>query len=273
MLHRVTRGTAAVAHSGLRIGRTRGRGAQQQQYHFLPQQQQWQPRRPSLASYSSSAREHALSFFPGLQKGGRIKGGGAFTARELRSAYFEESKRLHPDVSSLDKAAATKLFLEMTTAYETLLAAPYQRRGRRRRKKKSSGNANDDADDADDDDDAYDDGDDDGDDDLYMSEREEAEWRRNCELWVGVGAELVEELKADPAFREWLMLPEPDAEHWRLFLFSHGGLAAFPLRPQLATGGGGGGSGDGGGGGTMGGTGAGGAPLMIGKRPRRKRKP
>ena len=43
-----------------------------------------------------------------------------FSARDLRQAYFVASKRLHPDVSTLDKASATALFLEMTEAYELL---------------------------------------------------------------------------------------------------------------------------------------------------------
>lgn len=174
----------------------------------------------STSSTPPTSLNNPLAFFPGL--GG---GGGSFTALELRKAYFTESKRLHPDVSKLDKEAATKLFLEMTSAYEMLLDAG-----------SGGGSGSREG----------------GGDDFFMGENEEAEWRRTCDLWVGVSAELVEDLKADPAFREWLMMPEPDAEHWRLFLFSNGGLARFPLRPKLAGG-------------------ADGGPLMLGKRRRKKK--
>ena len=130
--------------------------------------------------------------------------------QELRTAYFQASKKLHPDVSNLDKAAATAHFLQMTDAYELLSEHLKQQE----KSDADGGNQSQ---------------------DIYMTRDEEAEWRRACDAWVGVSAELVEELKADPAFREWLMLSEPDAEHWRLFLFNHGGLSFFPLRPQLSS--------------------------------------
>ena len=44
-----------------------------------------------------------------------------FSKKELRDSYSIASKKLHPDVNrSIGKEAATKLFLEVTDAYEIL---------------------------------------------------------------------------------------------------------------------------------------------------------
>ena len=185
----------------------------------------------------------AFSGIHGVEKAHSLLGlPSKFSARDLRKSYLMASKKLHPDVSTLDKDAATKLFLEMTEAYEILQdlllqAKAHTDAGGDMHDFQSSNSR----------------GDRMNDEDLLMSEEEEEEWREMCRLWVGTSAEHVEELKADPAWRLWLMGDTDGAGHWRTFLLNNGGLMPIYLRGQQHQL-------------------SGKRQLRLGKKPRRKRK-
>lgn len=124
------------------------------------------------------------------------------TVQELRSAYFGLAKTTHPDVQqrfhdnendAVDPAAA---FRQLTVAYEHLL---------------HGGHAKDV-------------------DSFRITVDEEDEYRRACELVLGIKAEIVEESKTNPMFRHWLDGNTDGAQHWRMFFAVHGGLAQ-KLRP------------------------------------------
>lgn len=86
-----------------------------------------------------------------------------------------------------------------------------------------------------------------------MTEDEEEAWREMCQMWVGASAELVEELKADAAWRLWLMGDTDGAGHWRTFLLNNGGLMPIYLRSQQRR---------------LGGK----RQLRLGKKPRRQKR-
>eukprot|EP00568_Trieres_chinensis_P013861 CAMPEP_0183317352 /NCGR_PEP_ID=MMETSP0160_2-20130417/57692_1 /TAXON_ID=2839 ORGANISM="Odontella Sinensis, Strain Grunow 1884" /NCGR_SAMPLE_ID=MMETSP0160_2 /ASSEMBLY_ACC=CAM_ASM_000250 /LENGTH=231 /DNA_ID=CAMNT_0025483357 /DNA_START=62 /DNA_END=757 /DNA_ORIENTATION=+ len=138
----------------------------------------------------------------------------AFTARQLRDAYFEAAKRCHPDAVSSDeggnvggdaedaaKVGAARRFVRVTEAYELLRALSLP-----------SGSAFE-AEAA------------------LVSEDEEEEYRIACRQFLGVDAEIVEESKRCPLFREWLQGRTDAAFHWNSFFLKHGGLAP-KLRPN-----------------------------------------
>jgi len=121
--------------------------------------------------------------------------------KELRTAYFRAAKRCHPDAirssgdTSKDKNTeqdSSERFLMVTEAYEFLLAT-------------AIGSAANDR--------------------SIISKNEESIFRRNCQDWLGIPADVVEESKRCPLFRQWLKGNTDAAFHWKIFLMQNGGLA------------------------------------------------
>jgi hypothetical protein len=128
--------------------------------------------------------------------------GSKFNARELRFAYFEAAKRCHPD-SSTAEDADTRLFMEVTDAYEALQIVI--RHGPHNNS--------------------------DADNDRFVTNSEEMQYRRACLDQLGVPAEVVEESKRCPLFREWLQGKTDAASYWQRFFMQFGGLAPM-LQPN-----------------------------------------
>mmetsp|Transcript_14958 Transcript_14958/g.29895 ORF Transcript_14958/g.29895 Transcript_14958/m.29895 type:complete len:187 (-) Transcript_14958:102-662(-) len=129
------------------------------------------------------------------------------TLKELRIAYFQAAKRSHPDSSSSSSLDAGQEFRRITNAYELLLGSgdlenSFQEQATH-----------------------------------LISEREEENYRKACLAVLGIPAEIVEESKQNPMFREWLAGNTDGAIWWRMFFSNNGGLAQ-KLRPptQLLTG-------------------------------------
>lgn len=125
------------------------------------------------------------------------------TPATLRTAYLQAAKECHPDTSQNadhSKEEAAIQFRLVTEAYEFLL------RGKL-------------------------DSDDTG--DYGITIEEEASFRRACQERLGLPAEIVEESKQCPAFRQWLDGKTDAAHYWRVFFIQHGGLAP-KLRPPSA---------------------------------------
>lgn len=125
------------------------------------------------------------------------------TPATLRMAYLQAAKECHPDTSqnthhSKEEAAAQ--FRLVTEAYEVLL------RGKL--------NSNDTG-------------------DYGITIEEDTAFRRACQERLGLPAEIVEESKKCPAFRQWLDGKTDAAHYWRVFFIQHGGLAP-KLRPPAA---------------------------------------
>jgi len=127
------------------------------------------------------------------------------TLKELRSAYFIAAKQCHPDVAKFRKESARKNkktieidassnFLRVTEAYEYLSAMI----GSSQRPTKD-----------------------------LVSEKEEAQFRRNCDEWLGIPADVVEESKRCPLFRQWLQGRSDGAFHWNLFLMMVSNSSVF----------------------------------------------
>lgn len=130
------------------------------------------------------------------------------STKQLRLAYFQAAKMCHPDIidaddytlpgSAIDKKAARRQdsanqFMRVTEAYEFLL---------NRINPSKNYSASD-----------------------LVSEKEEGDFRRNCQDWLGIPADVVEESKRCPLFREWLKGNTDAAHHWKIFLMQNGGLA------------------------------------------------
>ena len=142
-----------------------------------------------------------------------------YTMKELRTAYFQAAKQCHPDSQSSYRqpttatttstalvssdATAEERFIMVTNAYEYL------------RQQLSAV--------------ATKENDDDSDDTLTDVEEEE-QYRRACLEYLGQPAEIVEESKRCPIFRQWLFGRTDAAFYWQSFFMLHGGLA-----PQLRT--------------------------------------
>lgn len=145
-----------------------------------------------------------------------------YNLKELRMAYFQAAKQCHPDsqssyhqrkvenASSLltSDATAEERFIMVTDAYEYL-----------RQQLSAIGTASK----------VVDDDCDDSDDSLSdIEEEEEEKYRKACLEYLGQPAEIVEESKRCPIFRQWLFGRTDAAFYWQSFFMLHGGLA-----PQL----------------------------------------
>lgn len=133
------------------------------------------------------------------------------TGKELRLIYLEAAKQCHPDMvqgkeGDDEEEVDKRDFRQVTEAYELLQRFVI--------KGPKTGN---------DDDDAF----------LGISEKDEEEFRRACQSWLGIPAEVVEESKRCNIFRNWLDGNTDAAQHWRNFFAIHGGLAPM-LRPAIA---------------------------------------
>jgi len=125
------------------------------------------------------------------------------TPTALRTAYLEAAKQCHPDTlqnPEKSKQEAAQQFQLVTEAYEVLLGT-----------KLASDEVN----------------------DYGITVEEDAAFRRACQERLGLPAEIVEESKQCPAFRQWLSGKTDAAHHWRIFFIQHGGLAP-KLRPPAA---------------------------------------
>jgi hypothetical protein len=135
-----------------------------------------------------------------------------YTLKELRTSYFKAAKLCHPDSQSprptvdnlsaepaiVAEDTAEDKFILVTNAYEYL---------RQQLTIVSSQNSND---------------------DDVLNETEEEQYRAACMSWLGQPAEIVEESKRCPLFRQWLFGRTDAAFYWQSFFMLHGGLA-----PQL----------------------------------------
>jgi hypothetical protein len=158
--------------------------------------------------------------------------GPTFTKKELRTSYFVAAKQSHPDHFRSEISTATtatpscctnernldagEQFRLVTEAYE-LLSQWLQLRDDANAKQVRGLN------------------DDDYDDDISRSSKQEELYRQACREWLGQSAEIVEESKACPVFRQWLRGGRTDAaQHWQSFFMLHGGLAPrLKQRPKL----------------------------------------
>eukprot|EP00804_Cyclotella_cryptica_P016062 CCRYP_004200-RA/>CCRYP_004200-RA protein AED:0.03 eAED:0.03 QI:0/-1/0/1/-1/1/1/0/159 len=136
------------------------------------------------------------------------------TIRELRHAYFEAAKLHHPDVvqqrNDDEEPTNHKVldFRDITMAYEHLLQSAHL----------SPTSSQ----------------------EPIITVDEEEEYRAACRNILGIPAEIVEESKKNPMFRQWLMGKTDAAMHWKMFFSQHGGLAE-KLRPRVSLEGGSGG--------------------------------
>ena len=136
------------------------------------------------------------------------------SGKELRLAYYQAAKECHPDTAAgMNKAFdfnedSAERFRRVTDAYELLQQQKQQEKHRSNQ-------------------------DDDGSmlDEDY--EHSEAEYRNACVQWLGQPAEVVEESKRCPVFRQWLMGRTDSAYYWKLFFMMHGGLAPRIFPRQL----------------------------------------
>ena len=123
-----------------------------------------------------------------------------YTQLDLRDAYFHAAKRCHPD-STFQKQSddvnvfdLTSKFMQLTDAYEYLQKQNDQPF-------------------------------DEDDHEIKISETEEEIYRENCREVLGLQAEVVEESKRCPLFRDWLRGNTDAALHWKIFFMLNGGLA------------------------------------------------
>lgn len=135
-------------------------------------------------------------------------------AQRLRAAYFRAAKQCHPDLvksgTSFDPAERFRL---VTQAYE-LLQKMLQHQN------SDSNNANNNNNNS-----IFDEF-------PMVDEEDEHRYRVACQEMLGQPAEIVEESKRCPMFRQWAMGKTDAAAYWRSFLMQHGGLAPR-LNPKI----------------------------------------
>jgi hypothetical protein len=153
-----------------------------------------------------------------------------FTARQLRDAYFLAAKKCHPDTSNIEIIAGsndendtlkaqkirkelTSIFLQITDAYELLQKhcknqpSSSSSASSENHKTRSSTNTE-------------------FDNEVeFFSLTEEEDYRQACLDHLGLDADIVEESKKCPLFRQWLQGNTDSAAIWGNFLMLHGGLA------------------------------------------------
>ncbi len=153
-----------------------------------------------------------------------------YTLKELRDAYFTAAKLCHPDspnakydddnhINIIDndddnheeykKEYLTNKFHTITNAYELL-----QTHAKRTNCNTTTTHKHDH-------------------DDSIITKSEEEDYKQACLEFLGVDAEIVEESKRCPLFREWLKGRTVDAFLWNLFLMKHGGLAPMLRRKKV----------------------------------------
>ena len=144
-----------------------------------------------------------------------------YTPIELRDAYFTAAKSCHPDSpnAKLDnihddeekqKEHLTNQFHAVSEAYELLQKYPAAIDANDYDTEESSSSLHD-----------------------YITKSEEEHFRESCREFLGVDAEIVEESKKCPLFREWLKGRTVDAFLWNLFLMKHGGLAPMLRKKKV----------------------------------------
>lgn len=129
-----------------------------------------------------------------LKNSNTTSGNSNINLKDLRKAYFQAAKQCHPDTivnessTQVTKQDSSAQFMLVSEAYEVLLSiiSPVSDG-----KLRSEG---------------------------LISEREEIEFRRNCQDWLGIPADVVEESKRCPLFRQWLKGNTDAAFHWKVFL-------------------------------------------------------
>ena len=120
-----------------------------------------------------------------------------YTVKELRTAYFQAAKQCHPDSQSsfhhqskVESSTTTPLMSSDTTAEERFImvtnAYEYLRQQLSAVGTSTKVNVDDD------------------DDDTWTDEQEEEKYRAACMEYLGQPAEIVEESKRCPIFRQWL---------------------------------------------------------------------
>ena len=123
---------------------------------------------------------------------------------ELRQAYFAAAKQCHPDLHHHHQQPRNgdnskrdgSDFLLLTQAYELLQREIIGVESKT--------------------DDFF---------DSIITVSEEEAFRRMCQAQLGIPADIVEECKSNPMFRQWLQGKTDAAMHWRSFLMQNGGLA------------------------------------------------
>ena len=155
--------------------------------------------RLALRSTSSSAdllASHCRRWITIKQAQEKLGLAPSYTTEELQRAYFAAAKKCHPDALQKDEKDRdiAKEFRLVTSAYEKLQSktamAPLHNN--------QDGN---------------------------LSMDQQTRFRSACQTILGVPAEIVEECKRDPKFRQWLLGNTDAAVYWSNFLSVHGGLA------------------------------------------------
>ena len=143
-----------------------------------------------------------------------------YTMKELRTAYFQAAKKCHPDSMSSTNAgshastATTPLFSDAVSAEDRFIMVTNAYEYLRQQLISAGSTAQADTDD----------------DDSAIDLDEENKYRQACFEYLGQPAEIVEESKRCPLFRQWLFGRTDAAYYWQSFFMVHGGLA-----PRLRT--------------------------------------
>ena len=190
----------------------------QQQHHHHQQQQQYfarnhHNRNASTITITTTSTQIKIA----LRRLSLSKG---FSTKELRDAYFDAAKQCHPDSHSSSKditiknkpdeeedetkAQLTDMFLEITDAYELLRQYPGGNLTQTQLTQLQQQE--------------YDNMD-------IMPKSQRQYYREAVKEALGIDAEILEESKKCPMFREWLKGRSHMAFHFNLFLMRHGGLA------------------------------------------------